>query len=531
MAFLGFDTQEKTLHKALVRGALEGAGNWTQQYGNPENTACSGDELVNGPLGILWFGEPGPQGMVERHGRAQSPVALNGRLFVEGEELIMAVDAYNGTLLWKRALPGAVRVKIKADSGNLVATEEGLYVAAHNQCYRLDPATGDTMRIYDLPSSSDDEPRRWGYLSVKDNILYGSAATALTEEYGALWKALVDRGQWRKPEDIPEKYQAQYASYRKQYTDTQDLYMAFQRGGTMYRTMIPFARGGEFLQKNAVTDSLMVSDRVFALDTETGESLWVHQGERIANITVTLGDGKIFFAESTTTDRQRTRALRRRKKLISGGIYREREGVREELHEKKRQLAALAAGDKSSTRSTLTYLISSLESELFQEECEDGTLTYADADIRLAVALDAVTGKRLWRLPVDLTGCCGDKMGTAYSDGMLFFFGNHGNHDAWRFREGGMKWRRITALSGENGDMLWSRASNYRTRPVIVGDKIILEPRACDLRTGETITPAVSQRPLKTGSSIGPPARPSMTWKRTEASPSLVVTVLAVPSV
>jgi len=487
LAFLGFDKQEKTLRKALLRGPLEGAGNWTQQYGNPENTACSEDELVNGPLGILWFGEPGPQGMVERHGRAQSPVALNGRLFVEGEELIMAVDAFNGTLLWKRALPGAVRVKIKADSGNLVATEEGLYVAAFDKCYRLDPATGDTMRIYELPSSSDEEPRRWGYLSVKDKILYGTAASAMREEYGALWKALVDQGQWRPAEDIPGKYQKQYASYRKQYADPVDLFRAFQRGGTMYRYMTSFGRGGEFLQKNAVTGSLMASDRVFALDADTGETLWVHQGERIANITVTLGDGKIFFAESATTDKQRARALKRRKKLISAGTYKEREGVREELREKKRQLAEHPDRNNSFSKSTLSYLISSLESEMFQEECEDGTLTYADADIRLAVALDAVTGKKIWRQPVDLTGCCGDKMGTAYKDGMLFFFGNHGNHDAWRFRDGGMKWRRITALSSENGDMLWSRARNYRTRPVIVGDKIILEPRACDLRTGETI--------------------------------------------
>lgn len=50
-----------------------------------------------------------------------------------------------------------------------------------------------------------------------------------------------------------------------------------------------------------------------------------------------------------------------------------------------------------------------------------------------------------------------------------------------------MKWRRITALSAENGDMVWSRPLNYRTRPVIVGDKIVLEPRACELKTGETV--------------------------------------------
>ena len=35
--------------------------------------------------------------------------------------------------------------------------------------------------------------------------------------------------------------------------------------------------------------------------------------------------------------------------------------------------------------------------------------------------------------------------------------------------------------------MVWSKALNYRTRPLIVGDKIIIEPRACDLYTGEIV--------------------------------------------
>ena len=78
-------------------------------------------------------------------------------------------------------------------------------------------------------------------------------------------------------------------------------------------------------------------------------------------------------------------------------------------------------------------------------------------------------------------------MGAACSDDLLLFFGNQGNHDAWRFRAGGMKWRRITTLAADSGEMVWSRPLNYRTRPVIVDDQIILEPRACYLRTGETV--------------------------------------------
>jgi hypothetical protein len=128
-----------------------------------------------------------------------------------------------------------------------------------------------------------------------------------------------------------------------------------------------------------------------------------------------------------------------------------------------------------------------LEAELFQEESDQGSLTYDDADVRMVTALDGASGKMLWETPLDLTGCGGDKMGAAYSDGLVLFYGNHGNHDAWRFRAGGMKWRRITALSAPSGEVRWSRPLNYRTRPVIVGDKIILEPRACELQTGKTI--------------------------------------------
>ena len=474
--------------RTYVRGPLEGAGAWTQQYCDPQNTACSGDELVYGPLGVLWFGEPGPQGMVERHACAQSPVSMNGRLFMEGEEIITAADAFNGTPLWKREIPGAVRVKVKADCGNLVVTQDGLYVAAYDKCYRLDPETGATIREYEIPASSDGSRRRWGYISVVGNILYGSAAKAMNEDYGATLKQFVENGKWKNIEDVPANYRSQYENSKKSYPDPINLRRAAERSGALYRTMTSFGRGGEFLQKNAVTANLMTSDKVFAMDTDTGELLWQCDGEKIANITIAIGDGKIFFADSGISEKQKSRALQRRRRLTKKGIYKEREGVLEELREKKEFLAQkLKENPSYRQKSQVQYLINSLQAELFREEHSEGTLTYDDADVRIVVALDAKTGEELWRRPVDLTGGCGDKMGAAYSSGLLLFFGNHGNHDAWRFRMGGMKWRRITALSAENGSMAWSRALNYRTRPVIVADKIILEPQACDLQTGEII--------------------------------------------
>jgi outer membrane protein assembly factor BamB len=488
VACLSLHRDGDVVWRSFVRGPLEGAGAWTQQYCDPQNTACSGDELVYGPLGILWFGEPGPMGMVERHARAQSPVAMDGRLFMEGEELVMAADAFNGTILWRREIPGAVRVKIKADCGNMVVTKDGLYIAAHDKCYRLDPVTGRTIRVYKIPGSFDGPPRRWGYISVVGNILYGSAAKPMEEDYGAVLKRFVENGKWRNVEDVPSEHRDSYESYRSRYPDPRDLQMAAQRGGAMYRYMTSFARGGEFLQKDAVTDNLMVSDRIFALDAETGKLLWEREGKRIANITIALGDGKLFYADSAVSEKIRNRALKKRRRLTKKGVYKEREGILEELKAKQEFLARkLKENPSYSQKRTVEYLISSLKAELFAEEHPEGSLTYDDADVRMVFAVDAATGELLWKEHTDLTGCCGDKMGAAYSDGLLLFFGNHGNHDAWRFREGGMKWRRIAALSAANGDMVWSRPLNYRTRPVIVGDKIILEPRACELRTGETV--------------------------------------------
>ncbi len=50
-ACLSFHSDGDVVWRSFVRGPLEGAGAWTQQYGDPQNTACSGDELVYGPLG------------------------------------------------------------------------------------------------------------------------------------------------------------------------------------------------------------------------------------------------------------------------------------------------------------------------------------------------------------------------------------------------------------------------------------------------------------------------------------------------
>ena len=129
----------------------------------------------------------------------------------------------------------------------------------------------------------------------------------------------------------------------------------------------------------------------------------------------------------------------------------------------------------------------SIDSGSYVPEGEQN-LAEKDRDIRRVVCLDSKTGKQLWNRPHDLTGSGGTKLGLAYQDGKLLFFGHYSNHDEGPFNKGELTWRRITVLQGESGSLLWSKPLNYRRRPTIVGDTIYIEPRRCDLATGEIQT-------------------------------------------
>ena len=83
-----------------IRGKLPGAGDWTHIYSNPANTINSNDELVKGPLGMLWFRDSDFE-MPSRHGRGVAPLYSKGRLFVQGNHGVRAYDAYNGHILWE----------------------------------------------------------------------------------------------------------------------------------------------------------------------------------------------------------------------------------------------------------------------------------------------------------------------------------------------------------------------------------------------------------------------------------------------
>lgn len=245
----------KTIEK---RGPLADVGEWSHMYANPANTVCSDDKHVGGPMQLQWFGPPGPRQMLDRHLRTVAPLWKNGRLFIPGDNRVIAVDAYNGTPLWNVKVPDSRRVGAYRDCSYIVAGEDSIFVAAANVCIELDAATGairSTRPVPNLlrPIEADpsphqpaiaERPAEWGYLATVDGLLIGSVAAP---------------------------------------------------NSTRRESSLAAIHEGTFWDARP----LVTSQGVFVLDQKTGQTKWTYKGQgAIINSTLMIADGQVMFIES-----------------------------------------------------------------------------------------------------------------------------------------------------------------------------------------------------------------------------------------
>ncbi len=94
--------------------------------------------------------------MMSRHWGTSTPLAVGHRVFVTGQNHIMAYNAYNGVMLWVAELPGAGRRGTRAHSANFVAGDRSLFVTVGTTCLRLDQATGSTIGAFTVPEQARD---------------------------------------------------------------------------------------------------------------------------------------------------------------------------------------------------------------------------------------------------------------------------------------------------------------------------------------------------------------------------------------
>jgi len=165
-------------------GPLPDSADWTHEHANAANTRVSKDKRVKAPLGVLWFGGPTNEAILPRHGHGPQPQVVEGRLIIEGVNIMRALDIYTGRLLWEASLPGigqlydntAHQPGANASGTNYIATPHGVYVAYGKSCVVLDLATGKRSGEFQLPAAAGSSgPPTWGYINVAGDYLIGGA--------------------------------------------------------------------------------------------------------------------------------------------------------------------------------------------------------------------------------------------------------------------------------------------------------------------------------------------------------------------
>ncbi|MDQ1256351.1 MAG: hypothetical protein QG656_947, partial [Candidatus Hydrogenedentes bacterium] len=231
------------LDTTVRRGPLEGAGMWTHQYADAANTASSGDTLTALPVRVQWFGEPGPRSMIDRHHRNIAPLSRDGRVFVPGDSLLFAIDAYNGTPLWQIELPDTRRMGAQRDASSHAVAEDLLYTPVGNACWALDVATGKRTAMFEAPQIVDGLALDWGYVATVDEGLFGS---------GRRHEARFTEISWQGDKEV------QWGDYMR----------------------------------------MVTSRSLFRMDRHSGEVQWTYTQGVIIQPTLTIGGGRVYFVES-----------------------------------------------------------------------------------------------------------------------------------------------------------------------------------------------------------------------------------------
>ncbi|MCA9216361.1 MAG: PQQ-binding-like beta-propeller repeat protein, partial [Planctomycetales bacterium] len=191
----------------------------------------------------------------DRNGRKTPPLSTNGRIFLQGLDRMIAMDQYNGSILWSLETPHFRRFNMPRDCGNWCADDDFVYATVRDKCWKIDAATGEVVNAIDVPGN-DSEPRNdFGFVARHKSLLIGSSVRP-----GNLWIDFWGKAAW--------------------YDGTE-----------------------------GVVAAKVCSDKLFAVDPATGDKTWELQRSPIVNATIAINDDYLFFVESPNSADAETRRL------------------------------------------------------------------------------------------------------------------------------------------------------------------------------------------------------------------------------
>lgn len=226
------------------------ADDWSHPFHGPDNNPQSTDQLARGPymtqfMSAPWY-VPMPSVSVASAGRmfkAYGHIGFNQRSFPWLNTLV-ALNGYNGTLLWKRPLEEGFMIH----RNTMVATPKILYLADNFSCKLLDTATGKLLR--EILAPADAFGPSWKWMALQDGVLYALVGEKEPPDPTVRWDRNAGGWPWRP---MSKGYDAQE---------------------------YPFGFGRTF----------------FALDLETDQVLWTHHEDHpIDTRAVAMIRDRIFY--------------------------------------------------------------------------------------------------------------------------------------------------------------------------------------------------------------------------------------------
>ena len=165
LAIVGDQTVEKPVP--------EGIDEWTHPYHGPDNNPQSNDQLVKGDFRTQFLAVPKFSPMPEQ------TVVAGGRIFKamghiahkanqnEWLNTLLCINAYNGTILWRRPLPAGFMIH----RNTMIATDDSLIMGDAQSCKVFDAETGNVRDEITVPESITDGPV-WKWMALRDGVLY-----------------------------------------------------------------------------------------------------------------------------------------------------------------------------------------------------------------------------------------------------------------------------------------------------------------------------------------------------------------------
>jgi outer membrane protein assembly factor BamB len=255
----------------LTKPIPDGIDDWSHHYHGPDNNPQSKDQIAEAPFLTQFIGVPRysaiPQTTVVSAGRifmAFGHVAWKERAEPWLDTLI-AVNGYNGTILWKRKLRSGIMI----DRSTMIATPEILYLADHEACQRIDAVTGRLIDRITVPTNLTGGTF-WKWMALEKGVLYALIGEQEAPDPVKRWKRTVGGWPWGQVSDgfnvrDPKSFQP----------DT------WQR-----------------LEKFSEKDHQWgFAKTLLAIDVQTREVLWLHHEKQpIDSRAVCMKNGRLYFS-------------------------------------------------------------------------------------------------------------------------------------------------------------------------------------------------------------------------------------------